>query len=118
LFPHIPEPRAITLGEFFAVDYEKDDILINLSYEKPRVGDDIVAEDMDAGSGADCCISESMIKKVKENISVPLIIGGGIRTPEAAVKCCKAGADIIVVGNAVEKNTKLISEISEAVHKI
>jgi putative glycerol-1-phosphate prenyltransferase len=59
-----------------------------------------------------------MIKKVKSNISVPLIIGGGIKTPEIAKKCCLAGADIIVVGNAIEKNFNLISSISEAIHSI
>ncbi|MEN9882878.1 MAG: hypothetical protein RLZZ420_95, partial [Bacteroidota bacterium] len=46
----------------------------------------------------------------------PLIIGGGIRTGEKAYNICQAGADIIVVGNAIEKEPSLIREISEAVH--
>ena len=71
---------------------------------------------MDAGSGAINPVSASMIKKVKENISVPLIIGGGIRTPQSALKACKAGADVIVVGNAIEKDNKLMKSIAEAVH--
>lgn len=71
---------------------------------------------MDAGSGAKQPIQESMIQAVSSQISIPLIIGGGITTPEKAYNNCKAGADIIVVGNAIEKDTTLILEISQAVH--
>ncbi|MDI3322431.1 geranylgeranylglyceryl/heptaprenylglyceryl phosphate synthase [Pinibacter soli] len=73
---------------------------------------------MDAGSGAKRAITETMIKKVASNIEVPLIVGGGITTPEKAYLNCKAGADVIVVGNAIEKDIALIKEISEAVHKV
>lgn len=73
---------------------------------------------MDAGSGAGKSISESMIEKVSGCIDVPLIIGGGIVTPEKAYMNCKAGADVIVVGNAIEKDPGLIKEMSAAVHSI
>lgn len=73
---------------------------------------------MDAGSGAKRAITEGMIKKVASNIEVPLIVGGGITTPEKAYLNCKAGADVIVVGNAIEKDIMLIKEMSEAVHKV
>jgi putative glycerol-1-phosphate prenyltransferase len=66
---------------------------------------------MDAGS-------ESMIERVAQSISVPLIIGGGITEPERAYLNCKAGADVIVVGNAIEKNIFLIGEIASAVHSV
>jgi putative glycerol-1-phosphate prenyltransferase len=71
---------------------------------------------MDAGSGALNPISESMIAEVSKNINVPLIIGGGIRTPEKALLNCRAGADIIVVGNALEKDSSLLYEMADAVH--
>jgi phosphoglycerol geranylgeranyltransferase len=73
---------------------------------------------MDAGSGAKRAISESMIQKVSSCIEVPLIVGGGIVTAEKAYLNCKAGADVIVVGNAIEKDTSLIKEIAAAVHSI
>jgi putative glycerol-1-phosphate prenyltransferase len=57
-----------------------------------------------------------MIHAVASQINIPLIVGGGITTPEKAYNNCKAGADIIVVGNAIEKDTTLILEISQAVH--
>jgi putative glycerol-1-phosphate prenyltransferase len=73
---------------------------------------------MDAGSGAQRAITESMIEKVAARIEVPLIIGGGITDPEKAYINCKAGADIIVVGNAIEKDVSLIMELASAVHSV
>ena len=73
---------------------------------------------MDAGSGAKRPIAESMIEKVANCIDVPLIIGGGITHPEKAYLNCKAGADIIVVGNAIEKDEALIMEMASAVHSL
>jgi phosphoglycerol geranylgeranyltransferase len=71
---------------------------------------------MDAGSGAQNPISEKMIQGVSSSISIPLIVGGGIRTPELALTNCKAGADLIVIGNAIEKDPGLITEIGAAIH--
>jgi len=73
---------------------------------------------MDSGSGAKRPITESMIELVSKNISSPLIIGGGIIHPEKAYLNCKAGADVIVVGNAIEKDASLIREMSDAVHSV
>lgn len=73
---------------------------------------------MDSGSGAKRPIAESMIEAVAKSISTPLIIGGGITDPEKAYLNCKAGADVIVVGNAIEKNASLIKEMSDAVHSV
>ena len=73
---------------------------------------------MDAGSGAKKPISESMIQSVASQIQIPLIAGGGIRDAEKAYLNCKAGADIIVVGNAIEKDLSLIQEMSRAIHGV
>lgn len=73
---------------------------------------------MDAGSGAKRAITEDMIAKVAAVIEVPLIIGGGIIEPEKAYLNCKAGADVIVVGNAIEKDPALIKEMAAAVHSV
>ena len=73
---------------------------------------------MDAGSGAKRAISEHMIQAVAQQIEVPLIIGGGITDPEKAYRNCKAGADVIVIGNAIEKNATLIKEMAAAIHSV
>jgi phosphoglycerol geranylgeranyltransferase len=73
---------------------------------------------MDAGSGALRAIPTAMISQVAKYIQIPLIVGGGITTAEKAKEDCLAGADIIVVGNAIEKDPALISEISNAIHSL
>jgi len=73
---------------------------------------------MDAGSGAKRPVSESMIEKVARSIEIPLIVGGGITNPEKAYLNCKAGADVLVIGNAIEKDISLIKEMSAAIHGI
>ena len=73
---------------------------------------------MDAGSGAKRAISEEMISAVARQIEVPLVVGGGITNPEKAYLNCKAGADLIVIGNAIEKNISLIQEMSAAIHSV
>jgi putative glycerol-1-phosphate prenyltransferase len=73
---------------------------------------------MDSGSGAKRPITESMIKILADNIQIPLIVGGGITDPEKVYLNCKAGADVIVVGNAIEKDASLIKEMSDAVHSV
>lgn len=73
---------------------------------------------MDAGSGAKKPVSEEMISLVAQHIDVPLVIGGGIRDAEKAYRNCKAGADVIVVGNAIEKEPSLLEELAAAVHGV
>ena len=72
----------------------------------------------DGGSGAKQSVPAEMIKKVKENISIPMIVGGGIRTPEEAREKVSAGADFIVIGTAIEKNNQnnLIKKFADAIH--
>ncbi len=74
---------------------------------------------LEGGSGARLSVPEEMIRSVRETISVPLVIGGGIRTPEEAHKKIEAGADWVVVGNVLEKQppeSSLMQEIAGAVH--
>lgn len=58
---------------------------------------------LEAGSGADRPVPPEMIRAVKKAISIPLIVGGGIRTPEAAAAAREAGADVIVTGTLLER---------------
>ena len=67
---------------------------------------------MDAGSGAQYPISEKMISKVSSNVAIPLIGGGGLRDAEGVKKAFEAGAQVVVVGNAIEKDFSLLMEMS------
>lgn len=95
---------------------DKEDIALCTAMAGEMLGKKVIY--MDAGSGARMPVSERMIRKVAENISVPLIAGGGIREPETAYRNGKAGSDVIVVGNAIEKEASLIREIADAVHSV
>jgi len=59
---------------------------------------------LEAGSGAKQPVPVEIIKAVKNGISVPLIVGGGLKTPEQVKAAWDAGADMVVVGNALENN--------------
>jgi phosphoglycerol geranylgeranyltransferase len=71
---------------------------------------------LDAGSGAEKEISSKMISTVRKAIDTPLIVGGGINTTAKAIAALQAGADMIVIGNALEKNPDLLIEISDKVY--
>jgi putative glycerol-1-phosphate prenyltransferase len=72
---------------------------------------------MDAGSGAEIPVNAKMISAVRKAVKVPLIIGGGLNTVRKAITALEAGADTIVVGNALEKNPDLLSEVSDKVYE-
>jgi putative glycerol-1-phosphate prenyltransferase len=71
---------------------------------------------LDAGSGAEREVSARMINAVRKAVEVPLIVGGGIDTPQKAQNALQAGADMLVIGNALEKNPDLLIGISEKVY--
>jgi len=93
----------------------KDDIALCTAMAGELLGLKMIY--MDAGSGAKNPISTSMIDAVSSAIDIPLIVGGGIRTPEKAYENVKAGADVIVVGDAIEKDPQLIIDMAAAVHE-
>lgn len=69
---------------------------------------------LDAGSGARNPISSAMIEAVSNAVSVPVIVGGGIRTPEKVAENYRAGADVVVVGTALESDPSLMREMAAA----
>ena len=68
---------------------------------------------LEAGSGAGKPVPPEMISKVKKVIDIPLIVGGGIRSPQAADSALSAGADIIVTGTLIEDEPKKVKGIIE-----
>jgi putative glycerol-1-phosphate prenyltransferase len=69
---------------------------------------------LDAGSGARRPVSAEMISKVSSHIDIPLIVGGGILTAEKVYENCQAGANLVVVGNAIERDPLLIRDMAQA----
>ena len=73
---------------------------------------------LDAGSGARESVSDDMLRTIAQRCSLPIIVGGGIRTPEDARKKVEAGASFVVTGTITELNNhrSFIREFAEAVH--
>jgi len=91
---------------------DKPDVALCTAWAGELQGKHIIY--MDAGSGAGRPVTAEMIRKVSSHIAVPLVVGGGIQTPEKVYENCKAGASIVVVGNAIEKDPMLIRELAAA----
>lgn len=71
---------------------------------------------MDGGSGAEYTIKGEMIAAVRQTVDLPIIVGGGVRNADAARELWNAGADIVVVGNALEQDSRgdLLHALAEA----
>ncbi|MBN1417029.1 MAG: geranylgeranylglyceryl/heptaprenylglyceryl phosphate synthase [Bacteroidales bacterium] len=91
------------------IPIEKADIVVATALAGEMLGHKMIY--LEAGSGADRRVSERVVAEVKKNIRVPLMVGGGIRTPEDALNLYKAGADIIVVGSAAEDDPEILKQL-------
>jgi putative glycerol-1-phosphate prenyltransferase len=72
---------------------------------------------MDAGSGAINPVPLKMIADVKKNCTIPLMIGGGIDTPQKLAAAFENGADLVVIGNALEKDPELLNGFMDVTDK-
>jgi len=107
------QPTTVSyMSHAMPIPHNKPDVALCTAWAGELLGLSCIY--MDAGSGAQHPISTDMIRKVSQNIDIPLIIGGGIRTPETVKANCEAGAQIIVIGNAIEKDPTLFKELVAA----
>ena len=97
------------------IPFDKPDIAVATAMAGEMLG--LRSIYLEAGSGAHRSISTEMLKAVSSSVSIPIITGGGIRTPEQAEELAEAGSSMIVVGNILEKQPELLMEISLAVHQ-
>jgi len=69
---------------------------------------------LEAGSGARNPVPAEVIRAVREAIRIPLVVGGGIRTPEQMQAAYDAGADIVVIGNHLEEHPEVLGEFTQS----
>ncbi len=116
----IVESGKITSVQYMSntmpLPFDKTEIAVSTAIAGQMLGLKLIF--LDAGSGAPQPVPIEMISRVKQNISVPMIVGGGIRTPENALEIWDAGADIVTIGNAAEKHPELILEMGNAKSEI
>ncbi|MGC1120488.1 MAG: geranylgeranylglyceryl/heptaprenylglyceryl phosphate synthase [Candidatus Methanofastidiosia archaeon] len=73
---------------------------------------------LEAGSGASEPVPDSMISMVRTVVDIPIVVGGGICTPEQASRVVKAGADIVVTGTIIEKAENIEGALSPIVRAV
>jgi phosphoglycerol geranylgeranyltransferase len=104
------------VGEAELIEHDNIDDSINYALMAQYFGMKLVY--LEAGSGAPVTVPPEMIREVKKNIQIPLVIGGGIRSSAAAKTIAQAGADIIVTGTIVEDTSNIESTLSEIINSI
>lgn len=90
------------------IPHDKKSIALSTAIAGELLGMQLVY--LEAGSGANMPVGKNMIQFVRKNLSVPLIVGGGIKTLDNLESAFNAGADIVVIGNAFESNPEKIEE--------
>ncbi len=109
----VGEGSAVSVvGKAVPIPHEKPELAVSHALAAQYLGMRFVY--LEAGSGAKKPVPSSMIRKVKDNINVPLIVGGGINTGEQVKEAVEAGAEIIVTGTVLEK-CRLDNKIRELV---
>jgi phosphoglycerol geranylgeranyltransferase len=104
---------ASYMSDTTPIPYHKADIAMATALAGEMLGHKVIY--LDAGSGASEPVRAEMINEVKNAINLPLIVGGGITCFDDAYSALEAGADVLVVGNATEKDPQTIKEIAGAI---
>ncbi len=106
---------ASFIGQARPIPYEKPELAAIYALAAQYLGMHFVY--LEAGSGAEKPVPPEMIRGVKRMSDIPVIVGGGIRSPKAANSAVKAGADIIVTGTLVERSSREIMKVIKAIAK-
>jgi putative glycerol-1-phosphate prenyltransferase len=100
------------MSNTYPIPAHKEDIAVCTALAGEMLGLKLIY--MDAGSGAKNPVSESMIEAVSGAVKIPLIVGGGIRSAEKLAANFQAGADLVVIGSAIEQDPFLLREMAAA----
>ncbi len=103
---------VLYMSNTLPIPFDKTDIAVCTAMAGEMLGLKLIY--MDAGSGAIHAVPMEMVRAVRLNTHAPLVVGGGIRTPEDALETWDSGADIVVIGNAAETHPDIIFEMCEA----
>jgi phosphoglycerol geranylgeranyltransferase len=114
------ESGRITSAEFLSgakpIPRDKGEIAMIHALAAQQLGMKLVY--LEAGSGAQNPVPDAMIATVRGRVNIPIIVGGGIRDPETARRKVEAGAEMIVIGTAIEQHPdqSLLRGFAEAIH--
>jgi putative glycerol-1-phosphate prenyltransferase len=91
-----------------AIPSDKSDLVVATALAGEMIGYQMIY--LEAGSGAESPVPTEIISKVRENISSPIAVGGGLRKRQEISDAFRAGANLIILGNGCEKNPELLAE--------
>ena len=115
------ESGRVTTAEFMSgstpIPREKPEIAVAHALAAEYLGFKFVY--LEAGSGARQTVTPEMVQAVSTHVQIPVIVGGGIHSPETARELVQAGAAFIVTGNVLETTTqsRLMEQFAQAIHK-
>jgi len=107
---------ASVMGRAFPIPFNKPELAVAHALAAEYLGMHFVY--LEAGSGVKQSVPPGMIKMVKSMVSIPLIVGGGIRSGEQVKKIVVAGADVVVTGNVTEEEGNMRDKLRELVKNI
>jgi len=107
---------ASYMSHSLPIPYHKPDIARSTAMAAEMLGFRCLY--LDTGSGAERAVSDEMLQAVASAVEIPIIVGGGIRTPRTLEQKLQAGADIAVIGSAVEENPLLLRDLQAVVHRV
>lgn len=105
---------ATYMSQTLPIPADKPDIAVATALAASFLGMRMVY--LDTGSGAAETVRPAMVQAVKQATGLPLFVGGGIRTAAQATQAARAGADVVVVGTAFERDPDLLGDLCQAVH--
>jgi len=91
-----------------AIPADKSDLVVATALAGEMLGFNMIY--LEAGSGAEKPVPAEIISAVRENVSLPIAVGGGLRSRQQISDAYHAGADLIILGNGCEKNPGLLAE--------
>jgi phosphoglycerol geranylgeranyltransferase len=117
----IPTGYILTGGKSFSsveymsntrpIPHDKADIVVSTALAGEQLGMKLIY--LEAGSGSNGTIDSEVISKVKNEIGIPIIAGGGIKTADEVRKLYKSGAKAVVVGTAVEQDHTILKTLAD-----
>jgi len=90
------------VSQTLPIDKNNVDLIVDTAQAGEFLGHKLTY--LEAGSGAETPVSKNIIKNVSQNLTIPLIVGGGIRTKKQMNAAYNSGADLVVIGTAFEEN--------------
>ncbi|MCI2228734.1 geranylgeranylglyceryl/heptaprenylglyceryl phosphate synthase [Polaribacter sp. MSW13] len=93
------------------IDQENRELILNTALAGEFSGKKLIY--IEAGSGATVPVNTNIITLVKNHLSIPLIIGGGIRTKKQLENAFYAGADLVVIGTAFENDESFFEDLKK-----